>query len=82
MDCGANFVPSDLLLVKGGGGCELYIHTAPSWQQCLLTPQLIRKQTFQVQLSIRTHDITGSFSVSIYSFSWIMKSYRRILNSI
>lgn len=77
MDCGANFLPSDLLSVKGGGGCELYIHTAPSWQQCLLTPSLIPKQTFQVQLLIWTHGTTG---VSVLptgidsAFSWIIKS--------
>lgn len=31
LDSGANFFPSDLTLVRGGGGCELYIHSAPSW---------------------------------------------------
>lgn len=32
-------MPDVIMWYRGGGGCELYIHSAPSWQQCLLTPQ-------------------------------------------
>lgn len=32
-------MPDVIMWYRGEGGRELYIHSAPSWQQCLLTPQ-------------------------------------------